>query len=291
MPPAIDAALVHRLVAAQFPRWATRPVTPVEPGGWCNRTFRLGDDMVARLPTAERYVAQVEKEQLWLPALASALPVAIPRPLAKGAPADGYPWPWSIHAWIEGEPACETAIHDLSAFATDLAGLLRALWQADTLGGPPPGAHNFRRGGALAFYDEETREALARLGDAIPRRAATATWEAALAATWTGPPVWVHGDVSAGNLLVRAGRLAALIDFGNLAIGDPACDLAIAWTFLDRKAAAAFIDRIGADAGLLARARGWVLWKALIVLAGLPGTDPRQVPSARRVLARVLGDA
>ncbi|WP_439577796.1 aminoglycoside phosphotransferase family protein [Elioraea sp.] len=287
----IDAALARRLVAAQFPHWANLIVTPVEPGGWCNRTFRLGAEMAVRLPSADRYVPQVEKEQRWLPALAPALPVSIPRPVAKGQPTAYYPWPWSVFAWIEGETASDAAIPDLPSFAADLAAVLRALWHADTTGGPLPGAHNFHRGGALAAYDSETRLALERLGNTIDRATAMRAWDGALAAEWTGQPVWVHGDLSAGNVLIRNGRLSALLDFGNLAVGDPACDLAIAWTFLDRQAASAFLNSLAPDEGTLARARGWVLWKALIVLAGLPGTDARQVEAASRALARVLADA
>ncbi|WP_372618813.1 aminoglycoside phosphotransferase family protein [Falsiroseomonas sp.] len=289
-PREIDTALVARLVSDQFPQWSDLTVTPVEPGGWCNCTFRLGADMVARLPRAERYVAQVAKEQRWLPVLASALPLPIPQPLAQGHAGRGYPWSWSVYRWIEGEPAIQARIADLPAFAADVAGFLRALWQADTIGGPAPGAHNFHRGGSLAVYDAETHQALEALGNRIDRPAAAVAWDAALASRQDGRPVWVHGDLSAGNLLVREGRLAAVIDFGNMAVGDPACDLALAWTFLDRQGRRAFLDALAPDAGTLARARGWVLWKALIVLAGLPGTNPAEVETARRVLAEVLDE-
>jgi aminoglycoside phosphotransferase (APT) family kinase protein len=152
----IDAPLVRRLIAAQFPHWAGLPVTPAVPQGWDNRTFRLGERMTVRLPSAERYVAQVEKEHRWLPRLATHLPLPIPFPLGRGVPADGYPWPWSVYRWIEGETATVGRIEDLVGFATTLADFLVVLQRIDPAGGPPPGPHNFFRGGSLAVYDSET---------------------------------------------------------------------------------------------------------------------------------------
>ena len=226
----INVSLVSRLVAAQFPQWADLPVTPAVPQGWDNRTFRLGAHMTVRLPSAAAYALQVEKEHRWLPKLAPHLPLSIPVPLAKGAPADGYPWQWSVYRWLEGETATAERIADLRQFATALARFLTALQRIDPAGGPPPGRHNFFRGGPLTVYDAETRQALAALEGRIDTIAANAVWEAALAASGHGSPVWFHGDVAAGNLLVRDGRLGAVIDFGTSGVGDPSCDLAIAWT-------------------------------------------------------------
>jgi aminoglycoside phosphotransferase (APT) family kinase protein len=208
-----DAALASRLVAAQFPRWADLPVKPVSLGGWDNRTFHLGDSMLVRLPSARRYAAQVEKEQRWLPRLAPSLPLPIPTPLAMGQPTENYPWPWSIYDWLDGETATHAEIADLGRLAIDLAGFLAALQRAEA-DGPPAGAHSFWRGGPLATYDGETRSAVSKLGERIDAEAVTAVWEAALAATRAGPPVWVHGDVAPGNVLVENGRLSAVIDFG-----------------------------------------------------------------------------
>src|SRR5262249_28822701 len=198
-----DAELVRRLIAAQFPEWAGLAVEPLEPGGWDNRTFRLGDVMSIRLPSSERYVAQVEKEHRWLPELAPHLPLPIPVPLAKGAPGDGFPWPWSVYRWLAGEPSSVDRIANPRRFALDLAAFLSALQRIDPAGGPPAGQHNFYRGGPLTVYDAATRQTIAALGDEIDGALATEAWEAALAATWQGPPVWVHGDVASGNLLVR----------------------------------------------------------------------------------------
>lgn len=202
----IDAALVSRLVAAQFPQWAGLPIRPVEFGGWDNRTFHLGERMTVRLPSAAAYAEQVEKEQRWLPKLAPQLPLPIPTPLAKGEPTDFYPWPWSVYRWLDGETASVERIADMRQFATALAEFLVALQRADATDGPPPGKHNFFRGGSLTVYDGETRRAIAALDGAIDTDPATEIWEAALSATWCGEPVWVHGDVAVGNLLIRDGR-------------------------------------------------------------------------------------
>lgn len=288
--PQIDAGLVRRLVASQFPHWRDLPIRPVIPGGWDNRTFRLGEAMAVRLPSAARYAAQVEKEQLWLPRLARQAPLPIPAPLAVGAPGEGYPWPWSVNRWLEGAAAEIAPIPDQTQFAADLAGFLTALQRADAAGGPPAGRHSFWRGGPLATYDAETRKALATLGRRIDAAGATQAWEAALAAEWGGAPVWFHGDVAPGNLLVEHGRLAAVIDFGCCGVGDPACDLAIAWTFFEGESRAAFRAALPLDAATWARGRGWALWKALIVLAALPGANPSGVESCPRIIADVIAD-
>ncbi|BAV51939.1 aminoglycoside phosphotransferase [Mesorhizobium loti] len=194
----IDTALVRWLVAAQFPQWKDLAVRPVEFGGWDNRTLHLGDEMTVRLPSAAAYSLQVEKEHRWLPRLAPLLPPPIPVPLAMGVPAGGYPWHWSVYGWIEGETAKPDRIANLSQFAADLAGFLTALKRIDPTDGPSPGQHNFFRGGPLSVYDGETRQAITALGGRIDARAASSVWEAALAATWQGPPVWFHGDVAWG---------------------------------------------------------------------------------------------
>ena len=264
-----DAALVRRLLATQFPQWARLPVTRLA-SGHDNRSFRLGDELLVRLPSHERYAPQAGKEQRWLPVLAPQLPLPIPAPLAIGAPGEGYAWPWQVLRWIEGDTAATAPALDLTRFAHDLAAFLAALQRIDAADGPAAGPHSFWRGGPLATYDAETRAAIAALGGRIDAAATTEMWEAALAATWEGPPVWFHGDVAPGNLIVRDGRLAAVIDFGCCGVGDPACDLVIAWTWLDQPARAAFREALALDEACWARARGWALWKALIVLAHGP---------------------
>ena len=286
----INISLVEQLVAAQFPQWADLPVKPVAFDGVDNRTFHLGEDMSVRLPSAEGYAAQVEKEHRWLPTLAPLLPLPIPAPLAMGVPADGYPWHWSIYRWLEGENAAIEHIADLRQFAITLAQFLVALQQIDPAGGPPPGPHNFFRGGSLTIYDADTRQSVANLDGEIDADAVTAVWEAALKASWRGSPVWLHGDVSAANLLVKRGRLSAVIDFGCSGVGDPACDLTIAWTLLAGESREAFRAAVPVDGATWARGRGWALWKALITLVEHIHTNPLEAGKARRVIDQVLAD-
>jgi aminoglycoside phosphotransferase (APT) family kinase protein len=286
----IDVPLVRRLISTQFPQWADLPVEPVAVGGWDNRTFHLGEQMLVRLPSAEAYALKVEKEQLWLPRLAPLLPLSIPTPLAMGEPDEGYPWRWSVYRWIEGETASIEHIADLCQFATALAEFLSALQRIDTTGGPIAGPHNFYRGGPLSTYDAETRQAILVLGDKIDTELVTTIWDTALASTWIASPVWVHGNISTGNLLVREGKLSAVIDFGGLGIGNPACDLAMAWTFFKGESRKAFRAALPLDKDTWARGRGWTLWKALIVYAGLPGTNPLERDNSKRVLEEILAD-
>lgn len=288
--PAIDAALVRRLVVAQFPAWADLPITQVELDGVDNCTFRLGDAMTVRLPSNEGYTLQVAKEQRWLPILAPHLPLPIPVPLARGEPGDGYPFGWSVYGWLDGENATLERIDELSEFATTLADFLNTLRQIDPTDGPLPGQHNFFRGGPLDTYDAETRRAIDALQGEIDGEAATVVWDAAMAATWHGTPVWFHGDIAAGNLLVRDGRLAAVIDFGTSGIGDPSCDVVISWTLLSGESREAFRDALSADSATWARGRGWALWKALITLAEHLTTNPGMAASSRRVIDDVLAD-
>ncbi len=262
----ITPALVTQLIRAQFPQWAELPVTPVENDGWDNRTFRLGDQMAVRLPSASGYVAQVEKEHRWLRVLRPHLPLSIPIPLGLGAPGAGYPWPWSIYRWLDGTPAHRNSIYDLGRFAVALADFLAALRRVDARDAPAAGTHNFHRGGSLKVYDAQVRQSIITLADEIEVVAVTQVWDTALATSWQAPPVWVHGDVAASNLLVNEGRLCAVIDFGCVGVGDPSCDLVIAWTFLDQASRTEFRAAIGLGSATWERARGWAMWKALITL-------------------------
>ncbi len=287
----IDVALVRRLLRAQFSQWTDLPLTPATPQGWDNRTFRLGETLSVRLPSAAGYTAQVAKEQRWLPVLAPQLPLPIPVPVAQGVPNADFPWPWSIYHWQLGATASLEQIADLEAFAAILADFLRTLQQIDATDGPPAGPHNSYRGGPLATYDAETRRAIATLSDTIDTEAALAVWEAGLATTWNSPPVWIHGDVAVGNLLVLDGRLSAVIDFGCYGVGDPACDLVIAWTLFSGASRAAFRAGLPLDDATWRRGRCWALWKALITLAAYRTSDAAKAADARRVIEAVLADA
>ncbi|HLN41739.1 MAG TPA: aminoglycoside phosphotransferase family protein [Acidimicrobiales bacterium] len=258
----ITPALVTRLVARQFPQWADLVVSRVEQDGWDNTTFRLGTTMSVRLPSGKMYVSQVDKEHRWLPVLRTCLPLPIPEPLARGEPDLGFPHPWSVYGWIEGETATGGNIDDLERFAGDLA----ALHRCDATGGPGAGKHSHGRGGPVSSWDGQIRYALDRLGGGIDTVGTTEVWEAAVGAGWERPPVWVHGDVAGTNLLVRGARLSAVIDFGCCATGDPACDTVIAWTFFSGESRDAFKSQLPVDEATWARGRGWALWKALLEL-------------------------
>jgi aminoglycoside phosphotransferase (APT) family kinase protein len=274
----ITPQLVECLVAEQFPRWSHLPVVPVEVDGNDNTTFRLGEGLSARLPSADAYVAQVEKEHEWLPRLAPFLPFPIPEPLARGEPGCGFQRPWSVYRWLGGTIAKVDRIGDLPGFAADLAAFLSALNRIDPTGGPTPGAHSFLRGGPVEALNTDVRSALAALTGQIDTHVVTAVWEAALDAAWPGPDVWVHGDVTGTNLLVADGKLAAVIDFGCCAVGDPACDLAITWTLFHGESRRTFRDRLDLDEGTWSRGRGWALWKALNTL-----TKPEAEAERRRI--------
>jgi aminoglycoside phosphotransferase (APT) family kinase protein len=266
------------------------PIKPVEFDGWDNRSFHLGEQMVVRLPSAQEYASQAAKEHRWLPKLAPLLPQPIPVPLAKGKPSEGYPWEWSIYEWLKGETASIVRIPDLCQFASTLGEFLTALQRIDISGGPVAGPQNFYRGGPLSIYDAEARQAMAILGGELDAEAVTAVWDTALTTTWERAPVWIHGDIAAGNLLVDKGRLCAVIDFGCMGIGDPACDLVIAWTLLKGESRDAFRAALKLDRATWARARGWALWKALIVCASLAGIDHNQREQSRRVIDELIAD-
>ena len=270
----ITVDVVSCLVSSQFPEWSELEIRPVALDGWDNTTFRLGDEMSVRIPSHKMYVPQIDKEHRWLPILAPQLPLPIPQPIAKGEPGCGLPAQWSIYRWLPGEPAALTRAADYERLAEDLGRFLTALYRVNTDGGPAAGAHSFNRGGPVSTMDEQTRATIAELGDEIDHDGALAVWDAALAAEWNGPDVWVHGDVTGSNLLFEQGRLCGVIDFGCAAVGDPACDLTPAWTMFEGTSRQRFQSAVRADAGTWARARGWALWKALVDIPGRPADDP-----------------
>lgn len=275
----VTCGLVSRLLAEQFPQWTNLPVRAVEPGGVDNWTFRLGEALLVRLPSAEGYAAHVDKEQQWLPELAPLLPLPIPVPVGMGRPSLGYPfywsaYRWSAYRWIEGGSAdlVGEADLDLESMAVLLAGFLKALHQVDIPGAsfldrskglkkregiPTPGAHNYFRGAHPSVYDAEARSSIEALSGIIDEDRALLVWEEAMATSWQGAPVWVHGDIAAGNLLVdEKGALVSVIDFGCMGVGDPACDLTIAWTLFEGKSRRVFKERLGLNTDTWARARG-----------------------------------
>lgn len=285
--PEITADLVRDLVADQFPAWADLPVAPVERQGWDNRTFRLGTELTVRLPSGEGYVAAVAKEDRWLPLLAAHLPVPVPEPVATGRPGPAYPHPWSVRRWIEGRTLMDAPDVDRARLAADLGAILRTLRAVPAADGPAGGRHSFFRGCHPSAYADEFQEYLHTLAGRIDTAACAAVWAAGMRTVWTGDPVWFHGDIAPGNLLTEDGRLSALIDFGTCGVGDPACELPMAWTYFTGEDRRAFREAAGLDAGTWARARAWTLWKALLVMTlSHPEPDPEQ----ERVLEAVLAD-
>jgi len=286
----VDAEQVRRLVEQQFPHWASLPVQPVANGGWDNWTFHLGAGMLVRLPSAAEYALAVDKEHRWLPALAPRLPLPVPVPLAKGEPGAGYPYSWSVYQWLGGEPASADRIADPVRFAVDLAGFLAALRRIDPANGPRPGKHNWFRGGTLRTYELQAQNALAELDGHADVDLAREIWKTAVAARWDGVESWFHGDVAERNLLLHEGQLAAVIDFGTCGVGDPACDLAIAWTLLTAEGRQAFRERLPTGEAEWARGRGWALWKTLATCAYTLGDDDEEAASARRVLGEIFSE-
>ena len=286
-----DVALVGRLLAAQFPRWATLPIAPVPSAGTDNALYRLGDDIVVRFPRIQGAAGQVGKEHQWLPRLGPLLPLAIPVPLGRGRPGEGYPWHWSVYRWLDGENATIEHIADPGRAAVELAGFITALQRIDPTGGPLAGAHNSFRGAPLATRDAVTRAAIAAAGDLLDAKAATAAWEAALQVpAWRGPPVWLHGDLTPLNLLVERGEIRAVIDFGCLGVGDPACDVIVAWNLFSAETRAAFRAALAVDDATWARGRGWALSIGLVALPYYRHTNPTLAGIARQVIDEALAD-
>ncbi len=264
----INVDLVIRLINEQFPEWSDLDIRPVKFSGNDNRTFHLGEHMSVRLPSAASYVPQVEKEQKWLPILNKELSIPISIPLAKGNPSEEYPWPWSINEWIVGETLSLKNSNDHNQLARDLGAFLTELQSIDASGGPLAGEHNFYRGGSLTVYDEESRYAIENNKDIFNENVLIEIWGLAIDSKWDSEPVWVHGDIAPGNILVKDGKLCAVIDFGILGVGDPACDAAMAWTFFDENSRSIFKNVLNMDEGTWNRARGWALWKALLTYDG-----------------------
>jgi aminoglycoside phosphotransferase (APT) family kinase protein len=288
---AVELSQVRRLVSSQFPQWADLPIAPVAKGGWDNFTYRLGADMLVRLPSASEYAQAVEKEHRWLPALAPSLPLPIPTPLAQGEPSADYPHPWSVYQWLDGSPATADLITQPVDFATDLATFLVALQAIDPTDGPQPGVHNWFRGGALRTHDANTQRALTALESHIDVALTGRVWAEALTAPWDGIDRWFHGDIAAGNLLLGDdGQLSAVIDFGTCGVGDPACDLAVAWTLLTCAGRQVFRERLAVDERTWARGRGWALWKAVATCwhALEDPEDAAELEEAKRTLDAIL---
>ncbi len=279
-----DVDLVRRLLIVQFPPWSELTIDPVPSAGTDNALYRLGNDMVVRLPRIGWAVGAVDREQRWLPRLAPHLLVSIPAPVGRGEPGEGYPWPWSIYRWLPGESPVVGEVADPRTLAEDLSSFVTALQQVDTSGAPPA-----FRGQPLVTRDEVTRSAIADLDGMVDTEAVTSAWEEALAVPpWSGQLRWVHSDLAPGNLLLVDGRLAGVIDFSGVGLGDPACDLIVAWNLLPLAARDVFRTGLGVDGATWARGRGWALSVALLQLPYYHETNPALADNARHVIGEIV---
>jgi aminoglycoside phosphotransferase (APT) family kinase protein len=282
----INESLVRRLVDEQFPEWKEFPLKPVSSSGTDNALFLLGDELVVRLPRIHWATGDVEKESQLLPLLAPLLPFEVPVPLGKGVPAENYPSSWSIYPWLAGENPIVGSISNPNLLANDLADFINALHSIDPSNGPITG-----RGIPLQKRDASTRAAIDELEGMIDRPAVESAWKSALdAAIFRETPVWIHGDLAPGNILLVNDRLSAVIDFGALGIGDPACDLVVAWNLLPAGVRHIFRSALQVDDATWARGRGWALSIALIQLPYYQERNPALAMSARYVISEILQD-
>lgn len=278
----IDEALVRRLLVDQFPQWAELPLRRVEPRGTVNAIYRLGGGLSVRLPRLNGPTEPGSKEFEWLPRVAPLVPLDVPVPVAQGHPNGEYPWFWEVHAWVEGEMVPVEQIDAIQA-ARDLATFVGALQRVDPTEAPRG------RGIPLAERNKEVQYWLARFqGDPAVGR----EWERALTAPpWDGPPVWHHGDLDARNWLVRDGRISGVIDWGAMGVGDPACDVMVAWKLHSAEARDAFRRALPTDDATWERARGWALSQAVAILAYYtPANNPTLYHEAEEWLSLTLAE-
>ena len=286
--PTLD--LARKLIAEQFPEYASLTIVDVDKQGHDNRTYRLGEHMLIRMPTAKTYALKVPEEQELLPQLAKRLSVSIPAPIKMGKPSTDYPYPFSIYKWLPGKSInlLTLTAQDKEQLAFDLAKVLKELQAITDVEGPEPGQHNWWRGCNVSIYDKGAREQIAELSEIIDTSKALALWDHACATKWDKKPVWIHGDFAIGNILMDGGKLSAVIDFGGAAVGDPACDLVIAWTYLSGKAREIFISKMAMDPDTWLRARAWALWKATFELCQIADKNSPDALFQKRIIDEVM---
>lgn len=285
----IDLPLVRSLLSDQFPQWADLDLTPVSKTGTDNIIFRLGDDKLIRLPRIPSAALLLAKEFDWLPALAPHLPLAVSVPIGRGRPSNNYPFAWSIYSWIEGENIDLARMDDAHAAAQTVAEFINALHAINSTNIPSPKQLYSSRGVPLATRDANTRQAIATLDGQIDTQLALKAWEQSMEApAWQKPPVWIHGDLQAGNVLMADGKLTAVIDFGCLTLGDPACDMAAGWNLFSAETRQTFKHAVNADNAAWLRGRGWALSCAVIALPYYQHTDLALVDISRYAIDQIL---
>lgn len=283
--PTLD--LAKKLIDTQFPKYSHLSITEVKDQGHDNVTYRLGDKLLIRIPTTEIYAQKVSIEQEFLPKLAPYLHTNIPTPIGMGSPSKDYPLPFSIYEWIDGESANHVDSDNLNNIAIELATFLKELQSVD-LNGPMPGQHNWWRGDHLSVYDEDARKQISNLATTIDSNACLSLWEKACNTQWQHPPVWIHGDLSSGNIIIKDNQLHGIIDFGCMGMGDPACDLVIAWTYLPKEASNIFINSLSLDDDTWLRAKGWALWKATYELCQMKDHNTSKAKTQKDIIHKLL---
>ncbi|QQR53698.1 aminoglycoside phosphotransferase family protein [bacterium] len=282
--------LARKLILKQFPEFSHLPVSNIEKQGHDNRTFRLGSELLIRMPIAEDYALKVPKEQELLPQLAKYLSVNIPVPIKMGKPSTDYPYPFSICKWLPGKSINLLTLteQEKEQLAYDVAQFLKKLQTIKGLKELLPGQHNWWRGDHVSVYDQGARKQIQELAGIIDVNQALELWNQACATKWNNAPVWIHGDVAIGNLLMDDGKLSAVIDFGGAAIGDPACDLVIAWTYFSRKSRQIFMSEMNMDSDTWLRARAWVLWKATYELCQIAEKNSSAAQIQKKIIEDVM---
>lgn len=286
-----DVELVRRLLAAQAPQWVDLPLTTVASAGVNHGIFRLGEHLTVRVPQSEWVANHVRKEHRWLPQFVGRLPLEVPSIAAAGVPDDHFPWHWSVYGWLAGREAVESAPLDERATALALADLVRELHLVPTSNGPRAGLHSGLRGTPLPVRDDVVRAALVSIPGQFDVPAATAAWEAALRVpAWRQSPVWIHGDMHPGNLLVREGALSGLVDWEMMCVGDPALDLSGAWMVLSDAGRQVMRNALPLDDHTWARARGWALCIGVIAAAYYHDSNPVLAGFSRKAAEDAVAD-
>jgi aminoglycoside phosphotransferase (APT) family kinase protein len=282
----IDAGLVRRLLQAQFPEWAGLPLVAAPSTGTVNAIYRLGDDLCVRLPRVHRWAADLSKELRWLPQLAPQLPLMVPEPVASGRPSPDFPLPWAIYRWLPGETWSGARSGDELRAAADLAQFVAALRRIDRSGAPRSG-----RDRPLPLRDAEARAAIRALRGTVDTDAVAAAWETSLGAPpWDGRPTWTHADLLPPNLLVDGTRISAVLDFGNVGVGDPALDALPAWSVLGELGREHYRRTLDVDDATWVRGRGFALHQALLIVPYYRDINPTFATMAERTIAQVLVD-
>lgn len=283
----IDTKLVHRLLDSQCRQWTHLSLESVISSGTDHALFRLGKELVIRLPRLDGAINNINKEWEWLPQISPFLKTPISEPLFKGTSTEFYPYPWLVSPWHQGSNPLLEQENEYEQLAKDLASFINQFHTIPLVNGPYS-----RRGVPLKAFDEETRNAIQQLDGEIRTKQVTKIWEHFLELPyWQKAPVWVHGDLLPGNIIIDNNRLNAVIDFSDLGVGDPACDLIVAWSLFNRNSRIVFKKHLlDLDEQTWQRGQGLALSIALIILPYYKHTNPGLVSVAKNMLRNVLDE-